>query len=292
MRVGVALAQYDVDFVHGHVDAAAAIDYALAAEEAGLDSVWLSDHAFAVATDGSVSGSLDAAPLAAAVAARTTRVEVGTLVLSCAIRSPEETAAIAAAIRSVAGPRATCGIGAGWNPVTHAALGIHLGDYTDRAGRLGTTAALVRGLEPRTRLLVGGWGEPVLAVAARLADTWNLAWDVPPEAFRAVSARLDAVCEASGRDPRDVRRSIGVTVLVGETRAACEASVTAVAGRAPFLSGLRLADVESRIVTGTPERCAEAIAAFGADEVVVTPFVRDDADLLAAISSDLAPLLR
>lgn len=292
MRVGVALAQYDVDFGGGRVDVEAALRYAAAADAGGIDSVWVSDHAFAVAPDGAVSGALDAAGLAAAVIARTPRIEVGTLVLSAAMRTPAQTASIGAALSSLGGTRITCGVGAGWNPTTHAALGIGLPGYAARVERLDATAALLRDLEPAPRVLVGGWGDPVLAVAARHADVWNLAWDVPAESFRAVSARLDTACETAGRDPASLRRGTGMTVLVGGTRTESEAAVAAVASRAQFLSGLRLADVEDKVVAGTPERCAEAIAAFGADEVVLAPFVRDDLDLLGLICTELAPLLR
>lgn len=292
MRVGVALPQYDVDFARGRVDADAVLRYAEAAEAGGLDSVWVSDHAFAVAPDGAVSGALDAAGLAAAVAARTTRIEVGTLVLSAAMRSPAQTASIGSALLAVGGTRITCGLGAGWNPLTHSALGIDLPAYAGRTERLDATAAQLRMLDPTPRVLVGGWGDAVLTVAARHADTWNLAWDVPAEAFTTVSARLDAACEAAGRDPAALQRSTGVTVLVAGTRAGLATAVQAVARRARFLSGLSLAGVEDGIVAGTPARCAEAIAAFGADEVVLTPFVRDDLDLLGTICTDLTPLLR
>lgn len=292
MRIGVTLPQYDIDFAGGRIDAAAVLAYVAAAEAAGLDAVWVSDHAFAVAPDGSVSGAFDAAGLAAAAAARTERVHVGTLVLSAALRSLAQTAALASSLTSVCGSRAVFGLGAGWNPVTHRALGIGLPSYAARVGGLQDAVAFVRGLLPRSRVLVGGWGDPVLAVAARHADLWNVAWDVPPAAFHSVSARLDAACEGAGRDPGEVRRSVGVTVLCGHTRRDLEHALARVAARAPFLAGLDLAGLEDRLVVGTPAACAERITAYGADEVVIAPFVRDDLDLLAMIGSEVVPRLR
>ncbi|MFN8102938.1 MAG: LLM class flavin-dependent oxidoreductase [Acidimicrobiia bacterium] len=292
MRVGVTLPQYDVDFRGGRADAGAALGYGCVAETAGFDSVWVSDHGFAVAPDGSVSGAFDAAGLSAAVAALTDRVGVGTLVLASSTRSPAQTAAIASSLRVVGGTRVTCGIGAGWNPLTHRAYGISLGDYCARAARLRDTAALVCDMYPGLRLLVGGWGDPVLSVAAHHADAWNLAWDVPAQAFHAVSARLDAACEAAGRDPTTLRRSVGLTILCGHTRRDLEDAVERVTQRAPFLAGIDLAGLDDRLVVGTPAACADRIAAYGADEVVLAPFVRDDLGLLTMIGSEVVPLLR
>lgn len=291
MRVGVTLPQYDVDFHGGRADATAALEYVRTAEAAGLDSVWVSDHAFAVAPDGSVSGAFDPAGLAAAAAASTGTVGVGTLVLASSTRSPAQTAAIASSLIAVGGRRVTCGIGAGWNPLTHEAFGIDLPGYTSRVERLDATAACLRSLDPALRLLVGGWGDPVLAVAARHADAWNLSWDVPALAFHGVSARLDAACESEERDPATLRRSVGLTILCGRTRRDLEDAIARVARRAPFLAGLDLADLEGRLVVGTPAACADRIAAYGADEVVLAPFVRDDLELLTMVGSEVVPLL-
>lgn len=292
MRVGLTLPQYDVDFETARVDAEAALAYAAAAESAGLDSVWVSDHAFATAPDGSVSGALDPGALVAAVAARTERVEVGSLVLGASLTTPAQLASTAASWRAVGGGRVTCGVGAGWNPATHRAFGVPLPNYEQRVVHLDTCLAVLAERLPGLRLVVGGWGPPVLAVAARRAHGWNLAWDVPVEAYRGVSTALDAACIDAGRDPGEVRRSVGLTVLPAPTRSARARTVARVASRAPFLSGLTLEQLENRIVSGTPPQCAERIAAYGADEVVLAPLVRDDLDLVTAIATEVAPLLR
>lgn len=292
MRVGLTLPQYDVDFEASRVDAAAALAYATAADACGLDSVWLSDHAFAVAPDGAVSGALDPRGLLAAAAARTEHVEVGSLVLGASMWTPAQVVSTARSWLAVGGRRVTCGLGAGWNPRTHRAFGIDLAPYGARVAHLGTCLAALEEHLPRVRLLVGGWGPPVLALAARHAHTWNLAWDVPAGAYRSVAGALDSACVAAGRDPATLARSVGLTVLAGSTRSHLARSVAHVAARAPFLSGLTLEDLEGRIVAGTPEQCAERIASYGADEVVLAPFVRDDLDLLATLAGEVAPRLR
>jgi alkanesulfonate monooxygenase SsuD/methylene tetrahydromethanopterin reductase-like flavin-dependent oxidoreductase (luciferase family) len=130
----------------------------------------------------------------------------------------------------------------------------------------------------------------VIEVVSRYADVWNCAWDVPAEAFRSLSVALDDACARNGRDPAAVSRSIGVTLLVG-ARPEMHRAVEAVRARAPFLSSLELSALERSIVTGSADECADRIAAYGADEVVITPFVRDDLELIARIADEVLPRL-
>jgi alkanesulfonate monooxygenase SsuD/methylene tetrahydromethanopterin reductase-like flavin-dependent oxidoreductase (luciferase family) len=128
-------------------------------------------------------------------------------------------------------------------------------------------------------------------VAARFADQWNCAWDVPVDVFRSLCRDLDSACERVGRDPASVSRSIGVTVLPG-ARAERLRAVEAVRARAPYLASLDLDTLEGSIVAGSSDEIAERIAAYGADEVVVTPFVRDDPESIARIGSEVIHSLR
>src|SRR5947208_4534589 len=89
MRVGLNLPQYEID-VAGALGPEPVVAAARAAEEAGFDSVWVSDHPFVVAPDGSVSGALEATSLMAYVASSTSRVTVGSLVLASSMRSSEQ----------------------------------------------------------------------------------------------------------------------------------------------------------------------------------------------------------
>jgi alkanesulfonate monooxygenase SsuD/methylene tetrahydromethanopterin reductase-like flavin-dependent oxidoreductase (luciferase family) len=130
----------------------------------------------------------------------------------------------------------------------------------------------------------------VIEVVAQGADRWNCAWDVPVDVFSSLSVALDEACARAGRDPTSVGRSVGVTVLVG-ARAEMHRAVEAVRARAPFLASLELTELEKSIVTGSADECAERIAAYGADEVVITPFVRDDLELIDRIAREVLPLL-
>jgi alkanesulfonate monooxygenase SsuD/methylene tetrahydromethanopterin reductase-like flavin-dependent oxidoreductase (luciferase family) len=169
------------------------------------------------------------------------------------------------------------------------AFGVPLSRYADRVALLEANLSALRSLSITT--LVGGVSQNVIAVAGRLAGGWNCSWDVPVEVFRSLCRDLDDACVRAGRDPSAVSRSIGVTVLPG-ARAERLQAVEAVRARAPFLASLDLDVLESSIIAETSEECAERIAAYGADEVIITPFVRDDLEMVARIGREIAPALR
>lgn len=291
VRVGLALPQYEIDRDPdgpGSFEALAAV--AGRAEASGLDGVWLSDHPFAVGPDGTLSGALEPLVTAAAIARRTKRVEIGTLVLAATMRAP---GLVAHTARPLAPGRLTIGVGAGWYEPEHRAFGVERGTYAQRVARVETTLAALSALgRDRPRILAGGTGARLLDVAARHADAWNLAWDAPPEVFAAASRRLDEACERAGRDPDTVARSIGVTVLVGRDDGAIAAAVERLRGRAAFLRSVDVATLAERIVVGTPERCVERLAAYAADELVVALLLRDDTEMLELFSTAVVPELK
>lgn len=291
MKAGVVLPQYDIDFASGRPDPGHVVSLALRAERLGFESVWLSDHPWVVAPDGSVSGALDPLAMIGAVAARSTRICVGTLTLAGSLLAPGTIADLCRSLELLCPGRGIVGLGAGWNPVVHEALGVRLTPYTARADHLRHLCVSLRSASPGTELLVGGWGEAVLEIAAEFADTWNVAWDVAPNTFLALSSRLTECCERLGRDPALVCRSVGLHVLPAAGPAAVEAVLDRLRARAGWLAGVDRAEVEARAIVGDAASCAERLAAYGADEIVLSPLVKDDPELLDEIGTEILPLL-
>jgi probable F420-dependent oxidoreductase len=208
--------------------------YALAAEAAGLDSVWMFDHFFNRRDDGSIQDMYESWTILSAVASVTERITLGSLVMCASFRSPGLLAKMAATLDEVSGGRLILGIGAGWHDPEYEAFGYP----TDRrATRYGETLAIVRRLldgqhvtfsgefnelrdavlapapSRRIPILVAGDGPRVLRLAGRYADAWNLnGFGLPDERLRTVLRRLDESLEAEGRDPATLERTIGVTV--------------------------------------------------------------------------------
>jgi alkanesulfonate monooxygenase SsuD/methylene tetrahydromethanopterin reductase-like flavin-dependent oxidoreductase (luciferase family) len=173
----------------------------------------------------------------AALAALTTRVRLGHIVLCTAFRNPALTAKILSTLDVISGGRMELGIGAGWKrdewlaygygfPPTRerlAMLGDHLeiitrmleGGPSDHATFEGRHAH-VRGAinvpkpiqRPRIPIMVGGNGPDVTwRLAARHADELNVDGMSPDELARALPV-IRSRCEEIGRDPDSLRISV------------------------------------------------------------------------------------
>jgi alkanesulfonate monooxygenase SsuD/methylene tetrahydromethanopterin reductase-like flavin-dependent oxidoreductase (luciferase family) len=293
MRIGVALPQYRIDTATGQPwDAAVRI--AAAAEQLGLDSIWLSDHPFAVGPDGVPSGALEPLATMAALARAVPRIRLGTLVLSSTMRAPALVAHTFASLEQLAPGRVTAGLGAGWYEPEHRAFGLRLPPYQQRVAGLDITARAIAGLGPgrRPSLLVGGTSPSVIELAARSADAHNVAWDLAPAAFDELEEKLDRACDRAGRDPTTLQRTVGLTVAVARDERGMNGAIARLRRRASFLAEVDRAALAERIILGTPQECAERIAAYRADEVVVALLLRDDAEMLELFATEVAPLLR
>jgi len=290
MRVGIALPQYRIDVDAGAPVWRSTMQIARLAESLGLDSVWLSDHPFAVGPDGVASGALDPFVAAAALARVTAKTRIGTLVASASMRAP---GLVAHQFRTLgaAGPgRMVAGLGAGWYPDEHRAFGAALRPFAERAADLERAVELIGSDDRHPEVLVGGTGARILDVAARGAGAWNVAWDPSPEAFAALNASLDERCALAGRDPSTLRRTLGLTVAVGATDADVDAAIERLRTRATFLATVDRATLERSIVVGTPWRCADAIASYArCDEVIVALLLRDDEAMLELFAREVMP---
>ena len=73
--------------------------------------------------------------------------------------------------------------------------------------------------QPSPPIWVGGSGDRLLDLVARVADGWNTAWIWTPDAYRERLGVLHAACDRAGRDPSTVTLSVGQYSLVGEDAA-------------------------------------------------------------------------
>src|SRR5437867_4125038 len=119
MKLGLALPHYDFSFPdHAPVTMARILDYARRAEAVGFDSVWVSDHLFLDL--GKYGGppqrqaTPEALAMLAAVAATTSRVRLGSLVLCASFRHPALLASQARSLHDLSEGRFELGLGAGW----------------------------------------------------------------------------------------------------------------------------------------------------------------------------------
>ena len=237
------------------------------AEEIGLDSVWIADHLL-IRRDDETTGPWAAFPLLAALAASTTSIEIGPLVACALWWNPALLAKTADTIDEISGGRLILGLGAGSRPAEFSLFG-----YPDdrrvarfeealqiiapllREGRVDFQGRFydARDCELRPRgprpngppLMVAGSGERMLRLAAQYADSWNTIYTLTGnsiERFAELNARVDAACEAVGRDPATLERTVSVYIQT-----------------APYIP---VTDWGTPPLSGTPEELAAALRAY------------------------------
>src|SRR5260221_6587367 len=126
---------------------------ATAAEEAGFDSVWVMDHFFQLPPlGGPDQPMLEAYTLLGALAARTRRVQLGTLVTGVTYRNPGILAKIVTTLDVISRGRAILGIGGAWYDVEHRALGIDYPGDRVRLDMLEEAVQACRGMFTRAQV--------------------------------------------------------------------------------------------------------------------------------------------
>jgi alkanesulfonate monooxygenase SsuD/methylene tetrahydromethanopterin reductase-like flavin-dependent oxidoreductase (luciferase family) len=176
-----------------------AIQLAVEAERLGFDSVWLTEHHF---VDDGYMPSLMA--VAAAIAVRTTRIEIGTGLVLAPLHDPIRLAEDAATVDLLSRGRLLLGLGMGWRREEFEGLGIPI---EERRTRLLDAVAVLRqawsdGLVTGTRrrpypgvsvrpkpyrpggppIWIGAFAERAVRRAGRIADGY-MSGDVSPEEF-------------------------------------------------------------------------------------------------------------
>ena len=326
MQFGLALPHYDFSIPgESPLRFETIVDHARAAETLGFESLWVSDHvSLSIEKYGGPAGEYFAyEPLTtlAALAGVTTGPRLGTLVLAEALRPAGVLAKTLATLDRLCGGRLDIGIGAGWYAPDYEAVGLPLPSPGERLARLREAltvldallpggpatvdgkAHLVRNAtnlppaqqEPRPPIFVGGKGDRLLRLVAELADGWNTCWAWTPDDYRGRLDVLDRACEAVGRDPSSVRRTLGLYALAGEDESDLAARYERMQAQAPggMLDGVPLDEWRVGHLVGTPGQLAEQVAewaALGVAELIVSagplPFsvsARDDLELLAGV---------
>jgi F420-dependent oxidoreductase-like protein len=214
-------------------------DIALAAERAGFDALFVPDHLHQGPIGGGPSEPIfEAWTLLGALAACTTTARIGALVSPVTTRNPALLTKTVTSLDVISGGRAILGYGAGWDADEHAAYGVDFPAVGDRMARLDEALQIAKLLlrEPRPTfsgrvfsisapfnvpgpigrvpILVGGGGEKrTLRLVAEHADVCNISGD--REELIRKFAVLDAHCEAVGRDPAEIQRTVALRQNAG-----------------------------------------------------------------------------
>jgi len=281
MKIGLML-PLGADETSGFADLKA---MALAAEDGGLDSVWGADHLI-FRDDGTTTGIHEGWTVLTAVAAITSRVEIGPLVLALPFRNPALTAKMAAELDEVSGGRHILGLGCGWHEPEFTAFGYPFDHRVSRfAEGLEILRPLLHGervsfegryhraidaeLIPRAvrpggpPILIAGKQPRMLELVARHADAWNAAWYGHPDDAHELRARLErlhAALEAVGRHVESIELTAGVFVAVADDPDAPDNAMRGTSGEiASALAGYAELGINQLMVHLWP-RTPEAVA--------------------------------
>jgi F420-dependent oxidoreductase-like protein len=263
---------------------------AVTAEHAGFDTVMVMDHFYQLAGLGTPDQNMfEGYTLLAALAARTERVNLGTLVTGVTYRNPAILAKIVTTLDVISRGRAFLGIGAAWYQLEHEAFGVDFPPVAERFERLEEairiTRAMFRGERPTFEgrhyrvkdafnqpapvrpggppLLIGGQGErKTLRIAAEHADMVNLLCGID-EVPHKLSV-LERHCADVGRDPAEINKTVLMYMVPGRDAA------EAVGLRDQMLAsqGLTWEDLDdatrrmvtARFLIGGPDELAQQLA--------------------------------
>jgi len=277
---------------------------ATAAEDAGFHSVWVMDHFFQLPPlGGPDQPMLEAYTLLGALAARTQRVQLGTLLTGVTYRNPGILAKIVTTLDVISRGRAILGIGGAWYKAEHQGLGVDYpadrvrldmleeavqicramftGDDVSFAGqhyRIDHARSLPGPVQPGgPPIMIGCGGENrTLRLVAQYADYCNVTGNVDT-----LARKIDVLhrhCADVGRDPAE----IGVTwmtplILTTSGQNTAEVNEILAASASP--------EEIAGFTVGQPHEIPDLVAGHidaGADEVIFSfPFA--DAAGIAAV---------
>ncbi len=208
------------------------------ADRLGFESIWLFDHFHTVPrpTD---EITFESFTTLSALAALTSRVRLGHIVICTAFRNPALTAKMISTMDTISGGRMELGIGAGWKRDEWLAYGYGFPETKERLARLGDDLQVIGAMlagdrhqhatfpgvhssvrnavnvpkpiqQPRVPIMVGGNGPNVTwRLAARYADELNLDGLSPAEVVAALPV-IRSRCEEIDRDPATLPVSVHI----------------------------------------------------------------------------------
>jgi alkanesulfonate monooxygenase SsuD/methylene tetrahydromethanopterin reductase-like flavin-dependent oxidoreductase (luciferase family) len=281
MRFGLALPHYGFSMPDARVPSVADIAaIARDAEGLGFDSVHVSDHLFLdIGRYGGPSGrsvTPEAFGSLHAIAAATSRIGLGTLVLCAPFRNPALLGQQVRTLQDASGGRFTCGIGAGWYEDEFVEAGIEFGTAGQRIDAMRACAERLYA-EGDARIIIGGKGGPrILDAVASAAHGWNVCWRTTVDFVADRRAALEKRCAEIGRDPGDVEVTVGLYALVARDEDDLARRYEALRTWAPggALADLTLERWAEDALVGTIDALVPVVRGFaeaGVAEIIVSP---------------------
>ncbi|MFE3190447.1 LLM class F420-dependent oxidoreductase [Nocardia sp. NPDC059240] len=218
-------------------------EFAAAAEECGLDSIWTVEHVvvaenyeplYPYSPDGKMPGGDLGVPMTdpletlAFLAAASSTLKLGTAMVVAPLHSPVVLAKRAATLDRLSGGRVLLGLGIGWQKEEYAAIGV---PFEERGARLDDCIGAMRALwtqapasfsgkhvsferqnclpqpERSIPIVLGGNSAPAVRRAAKVGDGW-FPYTISSEDFARGADKIREIGAAAGRSEDAVEMTI------------------------------------------------------------------------------------
>ncbi|GAA5012982.1 TIGR03560 family F420-dependent LLM class oxidoreductase [Actinopolymorpha pittospori] len=250
------------------------------AEQAGFDSIWVMDHFYQLPGIGPEDAPMfEAYSLLSALAARTSKAKLGTMVTGVTYRNPALLAKTVTVLDVISSGRGILGIGAAWNESEHRGYGFEFPPTRERMDRLEEALQICRAMftehspsfsgkyyqinnaynvpRPVTPggppIMIGGGGEKrTLRMVAKYGDASNIFGDIATIQHKL--AVLGQHCADVGRDPAEITKTKLATLLIGPDEKAAQAKIDHMRSL-----GVDDAWLRQTAIVGSPEQVLEQV---------------------------------
>ena len=257
---------------------------------------------------------LDAPTALAAILSYSGDMTVGTSIALSVVRGPVQLAKTMAAIDVLSNGRLIVGVGPGSSARDYEIVGLN---YAERWKRFDESVQALRSLwtgvgftgrfystegvnlkpkplqRPAPPIWIGSWGSDAgLRRVARLADGWLAsAYNTLPHQFGMAMDELQTQLKTVGKDPATFPNALA-TMFMYVTENKSEAERLLSETLTTFLHR-PLDQLRERLLVGSPEACAEKLAAYkkaGVQRVFVWP-IKDEIEQLKVFKKTVTPLI-
>jgi probable F420-dependent oxidoreductase len=294
-------------------DARALVDYGVRVEELGYDSLWVWDHVLlGVEPNFPIIESLT---VLTAVAARTSRIKLGTGILVLPLRNPVLLAKQLSSMDQLSQGRLLMGMASGWYKREFDTMGI---PFEQRGKIMDTNLKILKAFwsepmvkgewgphkisagvmypkpvqQPQIPILIGGYVDRVLKRAATVGDGW-LTYFYTPEAFTKSWDKIRTFAKEGGKDPETLMNASQLPIMVGPSRAAVQDQMMDWLNKEWDFPANSDCSRDSAIM-GTADECVEQLRAHqkvGVQKIIFVPYKYEMAQV-EVIAREIIPKLR
>ena len=288
-------------------------DHALLADRFGFDSLWVWDHIL-LGVDPNFP-IIESLTLLTAIAARTSKIKLGTGILVLPMRNPVILAKQLACMDLLSDGRLLMGMASGWYRREFNAIGVPFeqrGKIMDESldilkrfwtehtvngkfSRYDIPAGVMYpkpAQKPYPPILIGGYVDRVLKRAAVSGDGW-LTYFYRPDSFAKSWNKIRSFAKEAGKDPDSLLNASQLPIFIGKSRQAVESSMMEWLTKEWDFASWSESTKDSAIM-GTVDECVEQLkahVAVGTQKIIFVPY-KYEREQIELIAGEIIPRLK